>query len=178
MNEEWRPVAGYEGYYEVSNRGRVRSLYCSPPLIRKATVTKSGWRIGLKLNGRLRNKLVHVLVAEAFLAPRPENHEVNHKDWNRFNNHLNNLEWVTKSKNCLHSWTNPNHRTRVTSAARTHCSKGHLLPPYDPQKPRRCPTCKYLIRRAWAARNPEKNRMWGRESMRRRRQRDRERKAG
>lgn len=106
QNEEWRPVVGLELLYEVSTLGRVRS-------IRNCTSSKVGHILKPKgrkysrlilSNGPLRHTvLVHRLVVFAFLGEPPPAHEVNHKDGNKFNNRLVNLEYVTHPENHRHA---------------------------------------------------------------------------
>lgn len=108
MNEIWKDIEGYEGYYQVSNFGRVKSLerVCRHPLggtrkvnekIMKFDVNKK-WgylRVQLSKHGIDNKYLVHRLVAQAFID-NPNNYEVvNHKDQNPSNNHSQNLEWCT-----------------------------------------------------------------------------------
>jgi len=104
MKEEWRDIAGYEGLYQVSSLGRVKSN----PVYRhhrKAIVLtpyeiKSGYRV-VDLLGR--HRLVHRLVAMAFI-PNPANKaQVNHIDGNKRNNVASNLEWCTGKENILHA---------------------------------------------------------------------------
>lgn len=116
--EEWRPVPGYEGNYEVSSLGRVRRVK-THGRSGKARIgyvfqpkPKSNGYLSVDLTygpGKKRSVLVSKLVAEAFLGPRPPGKEVNHKDLNRANNVVENLEYITHSENQLHS-------TRLTRA--------------------------------------------------------------
>lgn len=102
--EEWRAVVGYEGLYEVSNLGRVRSLpkYNSHKTkIMHPTVNKKQGResVMLCLNPQSRKRIsVHRLVAMAFVEnPRPDKYtEINHKDENPLNNRADNLEWCDR----------------------------------------------------------------------------------
>lgn len=111
MKEIWRPIKGYEGKYEVSNKGRVRSLtrYCMHFGYRKALIRgrllighkdTSGYiMVGLHNKGTIKNLLVHRLVAQAFI-PNPHKYPIiNHKDENKANNHVKNLEWCTQKYN-------------------------------------------------------------------------------
>jgi hypothetical protein len=105
MEEVWKPIDGTDGKYEVSNFGRVRTNGKRPGLL---TLTKqpSGYRYAMIAlsNGKQRNCRVHRLVAQYFL-PNPDNmNEVNHKDGNKDNNHVSNLEWCTRSHNVKHSF--------------------------------------------------------------------------
>lgn len=114
MQEEWKPVVGFEGLYSVSNLGRVRSEerrkinpLCGTSLVKEkilALQTVYGYKkVLLTLNGVPNHKRVHRLVAEAFI-PNPENKpQVNHIDNDRGNNKVDNLEWVTNKENSLHA---------------------------------------------------------------------------
>ena len=108
MKEEWKVVGGYEGFYEVSNHGRVRRVADDPPhrkgLILPGSTANNGYRkVGLSVGGKSKTIKTHCLVAEAFIGPRPDGAEVNHKDGDKCNNHITNLEYVTKSQNMQHA---------------------------------------------------------------------------
>lgn len=102
--EEWKDIVGYEGRYQVSNLGRVKSLKrkvgvknrSTPEKILKEHLQKEGYyTVVLYKNGEPRRLSVHRIVAEAFLY-NPNNYPVvNHKDENKGNNNVNNLEWCT-----------------------------------------------------------------------------------
>ena len=125
MNDiEWRPVVGYEGYYEVSNRGDVRSLTRTVPhgshfatykgKQRKKYLDTTGYYIvTLRSHGNLEKKYVHRLVAEAFI-PNPDNLEsVDHIDFDRTNNCVENLRWLSPRDNVLHSFRAGRHGTEI-----------------------------------------------------------------
>ena len=94
MTEEWRPVVGYEGQYEVSSLGRVRSLSSGKML---STRVGSGGYTRVTLCHRAFH--VHKLVAGAFLGPCPNRQEVRHLDGDRTNCGLSNLCYGTRSEN-------------------------------------------------------------------------------
>ena len=122
--EIWKPISGYEGFYEVSNLGRIRSLEriveCSDGRKRKIKnrilkgSSYSGGYSGVTLHkdGCTKTANIHRIVAEAFVPNPLEKEEVNHKDENPSNNHATNLEWVTHKENI-------NYGTRTERARET-----------------------------------------------------------
>lgn len=107
MIEEWRAVPGYEGLYEVSDQGRVRSIdrYDSIGRLRKKRYIKlllhsSGYfSVGLSKKGKVTIYLVHRLVAQVFIPNPLGLPQVNHKDEDKLNNNVDNLEWCTAKYN-------------------------------------------------------------------------------
>ena len=108
MEEVWKPVVGYEGLYEVSNMGRVKSLgngksnnsSYSKERILKGRKTHRGYlRVNLYKNNKAKDYYIHRLVAEAFIPNIDNLPCINHKDENPKNNHVTNLEWVTYKEN-------------------------------------------------------------------------------
>lgn len=134
MTEEWRAIVGWEGFYEVSSEGRVRSLArivnrkSSPMKIRPKLlkpVLKNGRHLSVQLRdtsqGRTRTEYVHHLVARAFL-PNPEGYPVvRHWDDDAFNNSVRNLRWGTSSDNAWDKVRNGRHH----NTQKTHCPSGH-----------------------------------------------------
>lgn len=99
--EEWRAVVGYEGRYRVSSMGRVWDRR-KAKLLHTGFTTKGYLRVNLAdACGERRQYLVHVLIAEAFLGPKPAGHMVRHLDGVKHNNVLGNLAWGTASQNGL-----------------------------------------------------------------------------
>lgn len=112
MMEIWKDIKGYEGKYQISNLGNVKSLKDSrgnfrEKLLKLQKDTKGYLRIQLFKNGKGETKKVHRLVAEAFI-PNPNNlPEVNHiKEFEKDNNIVENLEWVTSKQNSNHGTRN------------------------------------------------------------------------
>lgn len=103
--ECWLPVPDWEGLYEVSDMGRVRSLSRRrhPGRILKPTKTRDGfyWRVDLSRNGEQRTRLIHQLVLEAFVGPRPEGMVACHGPARSLDNRLSNLSYGTVSENNL-----------------------------------------------------------------------------
>ena len=152
MEEVWKDIEGYEGIYQVSNLGRVRSLdrlvpaacalskgnkvvnYLRKGVIKKQHIAgKSGYQyVGLSIGDKPKYYSVHRLVAKAFI-PNPDNlPEVNHIDEDHLNNQADNLEWVTHIQN-------EHHGTKIERAARTRDrrpvealnEKGEVVASYD-----------------------------------------------
>lgn len=123
--EEWKPIKGYEGYYEISSFGRVKSLsrtiytvwrngeegsyYQEGRILalKDCSRNRKGYQtykqVCLSVNGKTKYSMVHRLVAEAFIPKIPGKDLVNHIDGNKHNNVVENLEWVTSSENVRHS---------------------------------------------------------------------------
>ena len=99
--DRWKPVIGYEGYYEVSGRGRVRSLRRRPRIMRTRLGEDGYRRLPLCRDGQKRTALLHCVVAAAFLGPRLPGMEVGHRDGVGSNCAAANPEYVTSSENKL-----------------------------------------------------------------------------
>ena len=115
MTEEvWRDVKGYEGFYQVSNMGRVKSLGRKDRFgrvikerILEPAVTHNGYlRVGLHVDGKRKMLRVHRLVCEAFHENPDNKSEVNHVNENKTDNRACNLEWSTRTENCNHGSRN------------------------------------------------------------------------
>lgn len=118
MIEIWKDIAGYDGAYQVSNLGRVKSMpriivrpigtCMTKERIIKTYRLKGGYvNVMLRHDGKSINHNVHRLVAEAFIPNKnPEYDCINHKDGDKTNNCVENLEWCNHSLNCLHAYDN------------------------------------------------------------------------
>jgi hypothetical protein len=103
MQEEFRPIKNYEGLYEISNFGRVKNLISGKILKNTLNKTTGYYVVKLSKNDKLKMKLIHVLIAQAFL-PNPANKQkVDHIDRDTKNNNIDNLRWVTSSQNRMNS---------------------------------------------------------------------------
>lgn len=100
-NEKWMSILNYDGFYLISNLGRVKSIKNKKIRILKQSINKNGYlKVVLSKNSKTRNHDVHRLVAETFLINK--NECVNHKNLNKIDNRLENLEWVSNRYNTNH----------------------------------------------------------------------------
>lgn len=159
-DERWLPVPGYEGFYDVSSLGRVRSL---PRTKTKGGILKPGRKgIGYQLVVLSRGQLpqvstsVHVIVAAAFLGPCPPGMEVRHKNGDPADNQVSNLTYGTHAENMqdqiLHGM---NHNLN-----KTHCPAGHEYTEENTKRIAARPNGRFC---------KECQRIWNREYMRRKR---------
>lgn len=107
MQEIWKDILGYEGKYQVSNLGNIKNLkYLNSNKTKLMCLKKhnKGYKqVELSKNHKTKTYLVHRLVAQAFI-PNPNNYPlINHKDFNKQNNNVENLEWCNQSQNMKHS---------------------------------------------------------------------------
>ena len=115
--ELWKDVVGYEGLYEVSNLGRVKSLRRN--IIMKQKKVKGYNMLTLTKVGKRKGETVSRLVGHAFI-PNPENKpQINHIDENKQNNHVDNLEWVTAKENANHG-TRPDRLRKISIKNKSH----------------------------------------------------------
>ncbi len=115
MDEIWKPIPGYEGYYEASNLGRIRSVdrytrnrwgsktFHKSQFMKCRVVTNGYTHVKLTKKGKKCEPLVHRIIASLFVPNIDNLPQVNHIDGNKKNNCASNLEWCTNSENQLHS---------------------------------------------------------------------------
>lgn len=126
--EQWKDIPDYEGYYQISNLGRVKSLgritiinnkKCFyKTLIRKSSIGKRGYLIiGFCKNKKESQKKIHRLIAECFVPNPQKKPHVNHIDRNRLNNNISNLEWVNNRENSCHSVKLSNYTSKYTGVS-------------------------------------------------------------
>lgn len=154
VSEKWLPIPGYEGLYEVSSIGRVRSLprYGTSGGIRKLALRKDGYfDVALSASNVERKYLVHRLVAVAFCERNPGEDIARHLNDVRTDNHAENLAWGTLSDNSQDCLRNGRH----FQANQTSCKAGHPFDEVntyvDAQGYRNCRTCRRNVSRAWMA---------------------------
>lgn len=107
--ENWKDIQGFEGLYQVSDHGRIKSVkrFGTPGGMIKINKDKCGYGIiTLSKNGKLHTKKVHRLVAIHFIDNKNNLPEVNHLDAVKMNNNCKNLEWVDRAGNISHSVKN------------------------------------------------------------------------
>jgi hypothetical protein len=139
--EIWKDISGYEGLYQVSNMGRVKSLTRKvrnrsgyrtvPSRILKNKPSKHGYYfVGLSKKNISRTKSVHVLVAKAFLSNPMKKRTVNHKFGDRTDNRSEMLEWMTYSENNKHSYDILNRKPN-SKAINQFTKFGHFIKKWD-----------------------------------------------
>ena len=124
---EWRPVKGFEGLYEVSNLGQVKSLNYNrtkgTKILKLGMGTNGYLRVNLYKNGKGYAKKVHRLVASAFIPNIDNKPQVNHIDGDKTNNRASNLEWVTGKENINHAYNTGLHV--ITEETKRKISEAH-----------------------------------------------------
>lgn len=173
MTEQWKPVLGWEGAYEVSNMGRVRSLdrtiaqrdgtsrFFFGRILSQANM--NGYRtVGLHMSGSETRRTVHRMVLESFVGKRPAGMQACHYDGDRANNKLSNLRWDTIEGNVRDKFR---HGTNARDPM-SHCFKGHELDQENtyvaPNGGRACRACRLDANKASYHRNLDRSREYAR----------------
>lgn len=172
--ERWKAVRGYEGLYDVSTWGRVRShnqilnrkngtVKWKGRILKPQRGSKGHWGVNLHRDGRSKTHFIHRLVAEAFLENEEDYPLVRHLDDVKENNRLENLEWGTYSDNAYDAIRNG--RDLNQQAHKTHCPQNH---PYsgdnlyvDPKGRRHCRKCARLYQQGAGRDNAKARRLKG-----------------
>ena len=105
MEEIWKDIEGFEGLYQVSNLGRVKRV-TTGRILKGYKNTKGYLLVGLYKHNIRCNKLIHRLLAQAFIQNPDNKPEVNHIDEDKTNNMVSNIEWSTRKENCNHGTRN------------------------------------------------------------------------
>lgn len=137
--ESWRDIIEFEGLYQVSNQGRVRSI--KGGRIRILTLTPNSpqgitsyYKVVLYKNGHYKSKWVHRLVAEAFIPNYNNLKEVNHKDENGLNNSVGNLEWCSHRYNNIYGTKNERASAKLSKAVRQYDLQGNYIRTFNSAK--------------------------------------------
>jgi hypothetical protein len=132
--EQWRPIAAFEGHYEASNLGRIRSVKRSTPHIMSPVVTDRGYvNVMICMYGKYRPYGVHRLVLLAFCGEPPEGYHACHYNGDPTDNRLENLRWDTPVGNAEDMRRHNRHR----NGRKTHCKNGHEFTPENTYMERR-----------------------------------------
>lgn len=125
MKEIWKDIDGYEGLYQVSNLGRVKSLMCHGfkrvKILKGCRYAKGYLIVNLYKSGKPISKSIHRLVASAFIPNTQLKKEVNHLDANKVNNYVDNLEWCTTLENVKHAIENGLRIEQMKKTAEARC---------------------------------------------------------
>ena len=116
MTEEWKDIIGYERLYQISNLGNVKSLrreymcgkgrkVCKKETTISQQTNNHGYRYCFLFNGKKSIKYIHILVGLHFIENSNKKTQINHKDLNKENNIVSNLEWVTNRENTIHQYS-------------------------------------------------------------------------
>ena len=142
-NEIWKDCVGYEGKYQVSNLGNVRSIsnnkgtYQERLLSQRQTTTSDYLYVVFTVKDVSKQHSVHRLVAKAFIANPSSKATVNHIDGNKLNNNVCNLEWNTYSENLKHAYANGlNKASRSALGRKLGSSSKYLYVAYDQSRDR------------------------------------------
>jgi hypothetical protein len=128
QQEQWKAIAECNGEYSISDYGRVKSHKFGKERILKPALTSRGYPfVLLSMKGqKVKLQCIHKLVASAFINNPNNKPQVNHKDGNKLNNHIDNLEWATSKENHQHAWD-----TGLNESKRLAISKANSKPVVD-----------------------------------------------
>lgn len=159
--ELWRAIPGFEGWYEVSDRGRIRGVdrmvrYGATRLAHAGVIlnpshsSKQGYlKVTLHKDGTPKQRSVHRLVLEAFVGPRPTGMVCRHLNGDHLDNRVENLAWGTQAENIADELKHGTH----PHARKTHCKWGHELTPDNVRTPSNRPAHHRYCRKCMKRRN-------------------------
>lgn len=108
--EVWKDIKGFERLYQISNYGNIKSLNykrTGKEQVLKQNINGRGYcYVNISINNKYKNILIHRAVAKTFIPTNNEKLDINHKDGNKQNNRVENLEWCTRSQNIQHAYNN------------------------------------------------------------------------
>ena len=160
--EIWKDIKGYEGIYQVSNLGRIKSLKYGKEVIMKPKPNTHGYiRVSITMHNKKKSIAVHRLVAETFI-PNPDNKPcIDHINTNRADNRVENLRWVTYSENSYNPITNKRNSIANTGASNPNARKTKCITTgkifetttaaskyYNVQRENICRCCKGVVKSA------------------------------
>lgn len=130
--EQWGLVKGYEGVYSISTFGRVRRDVSGKgtyknKILSPGKASHGYLNVTLSMDGNLKTHTVHSIVANTFLGDIPRGYNVNHKDTNKLNNRLSNLEYLTPSGNLIHAYANGKVAPKGSSAGMAKLIESQVL---------------------------------------------------
>ena len=136
--EEWRPIAGYEGLYEISNLGRVKTYYTKGQKLKNDKehvltphIMGGYYKVVLHKDKKRKMVNIHRLIAMAFLENPKNDSEVNHKDENKLNNQVSNLEWCSHRYNILYSRNIDKAYNKEKKPVRVYDKNGNFIGEYE-----------------------------------------------
>lgn len=132
MKEVFKDIKDYEGIYQISNFGRIKSLHnYRKNNILKPKIKKGYYQIGLRKNNKRKWYSVHRLVAQTFLPNENNLPQVNHKDENKLNNNVNNLEWCSASYNNCYGTRIKRVQEKTSKKVLQYDLKGNFIKEYN-----------------------------------------------
>lgn len=105
MEEVWKDIPNYEGHYQASNLGRIKSLKRKGRILKQGISHNGYLSVVLSKNGKVKTYRVHRLICNTFIDNHFNKPEINHIDGNKKNNKISNLEWCTCSENMIHAYS-------------------------------------------------------------------------
>ena len=146
MKEIWKDIPNYEGLYQASNLGRIKSLR-SNLILSQIDNSKGYLYVTLSINGKRKNEYVHRLIAKTFLQNYDENKVTNHKNYNKKDNNINNLECITQKENIRYSIKNRKKFLKFKTNTGEHhiCKRGNIFRVVVQKKEYSCKTLQDAI---------------------------------